>query len=451
MPLKVLILWKLIQWFDYKKWTKKEIGSLAFLLRKYKILKLIKYFAKKKKKGFFLPSIFNINLLLFLSLFIYSRDIIGKWSIWKQPRRNTTLRRFYVASVATREIDRFIIPFAYVLGYTFEKLTKFFKVKVYFFLTNNNCVNAKFLSRFIARKLKQKYPVKELLNPIRKELKIVMKMSSIPVSSYYNVIDKKYIFAVKNKKARNNMFKSLLCLLFLIYNRNLLLYFSNYKTWFNLDFLVVYICFNKQNINNNFLINISFKYFLTKCAYLCFFESRINIDLGNLLFLPKLNIYNLFSKRLKYLGFLNFIYDFLYINKWCLWNINSLNYMYGFSINAFRSSNIHLNRYLKFNYWNYSYGSLFKEFRVNHLKSRIKEHSTSNNIKGYKMHLSGRFSRKQRAGSYWFSFGKVPLNSINSFIDYAFFTLPLANSAITVKVWLYKSSDIYNTFFYKLN
>ncbi len=49
------------------------------------------------------------------------------------------------------------------------------------------------------------------------------------------------------------------------------------------------------------------------------------------------------------------------------------------------------------------------------------------------MHLIGRFTRKQRAASYWFSKGKVPLNSIDSFIDYAFFTIPLANSVLLLK------------------
>ena len=134
-----------------------------------------------------------------------------------------------MAGVAKREIDKFIYPFAILLGYTFEKLTNFFKVKVFFFLTNNNCVNAKFLSRFIARKLRQKYTVKSLLRPIRKELKFVMKMSSTPIQSYYNIIDKKYINALKNIKLKDNAFKILLGLIFLIFNKNLLVFFNKNK------------------------------------------------------------------------------------------------------------------------------------------------------------------------------------------------------------------------------
>jgi hypothetical protein len=125
-----------------------------------------------------------------------------------------------MAAVANKEIEKFIFPFATLLGYTFEKLTKFYKVKVFFFLTNNNCVNAKFLSRFISRKLRQKYTVKGLLRPIRKELMLVMKMSSLPLRSYYNLIDKKYIYALENKKLKYNAFRILLGLLFLIFNKN---------------------------------------------------------------------------------------------------------------------------------------------------------------------------------------------------------------------------------------
>ena len=64
------------------------------------------------------------------------------------------------------------------------------------------------------------------------------------------------------------------------------------------------------------------------------------------------------------------------------------------------------------------------------------------------MYLSGRFRRKQRAETYyWFSKGKVPFNTLSAFIDYAYYTIPLKNSAITVKVWLYKSSNLSNLYY----
>lgn len=66
---------------------------------------------------------------------------------------------------------------------------------------------------------------------------------------------------------------------------------------------------------------------------------------------------------------------------------------------------------------------------------------------GFKMSFKGRFSRKQRASSIWFHQGFVPLNTIKAIIDYAFFTIPLKNSAISVKLWLYKNTEIMDSHF----
>lgn len=43
------------------------------------------------------------------------------------------------------------------------------------------------------------------------------------------------------------------------------------------------------------------------------------------------------------------------------------------------------------------------------------------------------------------NFGKVPLNTLTAKIDYAFLTMPLKNSAVGIKVYLYKLSNDYNT------
>lgn len=71
-------------------------------------------------------------------------------------------------------------------------------------------------------------------------------------------------------------------------------------------------------------------------------------------------------------------------------------------------------------------------------------------FKGFKVHCVGRFSRRQRASSYWFSKGKVPLNTISAKIDYGFFTIPVRNSAISVKVWLNKG-NLSSAYCFKIN
>jgi len=57
---------------------------------------------------------------------------------------------------------------------------------------------------------------------------------------------------------------------------------------------------------------------------------------------------------------------------------------------------------------------------------------------GFKFHFRGRFSRKQRAGSFIITKGNMPLTTLSANIDYGFVTVPLLNSIVSIKVWLFK-------------
>lgn len=61
---------------------------------------------------------------------------------------------------------------------------------------------------------------------------------------------------------------------------------------------------------------------------------------------------------------------------------------------------------------------------------------------GFRFQFKGRFSRKQRASSIVYNIGKVPLTTLTANIDYSFCTIPLKNSAVSVKVWLYRNWSI---------
>jgi hypothetical protein len=137
-------------------------------------------------------------------------------------------------------MDIYIEPFCIYLGYIFSNFTKFYNIKINFFLTNNNCVNAKFLSRFIAKKLKQNYPVKQLLNPIRKELILVIRMSSLPIRSYINKI-KNFSLNKQNILMKINVLSSIINIIKNYYNNFLLYLFLINKTLFSLDLILIYI------------------------------------------------------------------------------------------------------------------------------------------------------------------------------------------------------------------
>lgn len=228
-PLKLLIVWNWITFFGLKKLSNTDVLGLSIILRKYRVIGIKKYLIYLRKKGHILINDIYFNFLFLFSLFVHAKYYISKWSVWKTPKRNTTLRRLYMVTGCYREMHSFIFIFGSILGYTFEKLTKFFNVVVDFFLTNNNCVNAKFLSRFIARKLQQNYPVKELLNPIRKELLLVMKITCCPRRSFYATAEKKYVTYMNNKVFKRSMFKVLLHYLFVSFKKHLLYFFRNEK------------------------------------------------------------------------------------------------------------------------------------------------------------------------------------------------------------------------------
>jgi len=70
-------------------------------------------------------------------------------------------------------------------------------------------------------------------------------------------------------------------------------------------------------------------------------------------------------------------------------------------------------------------------------------------LMGFKFAFRGRFSRKQRASFIWIHEGKVPLNTLNLFIDYSFLTITLKNSIVSIKIWLYRNL-MYTAFKYIL-
>lgn len=437
--------------FDRKNY--KDLLKNSKFINKYNIINKsynLELLRKNKKNNFIFSKSEIYFFILLFTTFISAKIYISKSSIWKQPNRNITLRRFYMAGAAYQEMSKNLYPFAIILGYSFQKLTKFLKVYVNFFLTNNNCVNAKFLSRFIARKLRQNYSVKELLNPIRKELLYLIAIAKRGSKSYNLSIKKNYITNINNLLYRRSIFKILLNSLFILYNKHLLFYFIKFKIWFNLELLIIFLWFNINIDSPKNIINVSKKYFLNKCGYLSFFDYKLSIKPFKKLFIPKIKQMYILSQKEKYLGLFNNIYNYIYTSKLSFFTLIYFDIHYKTSFIYLRSLYINYNRYLKFNYWQYHYSWLINDFNMNHLKSRIKIHTKLNSLKGYKMHLTGRFTRKQRAASYWFSKGKVPLNSINNYIDYSFFTLPLHNSAITVKVWLYKSDDLSNNYFLKI-
>jgi len=105
--------------------------------------------------------------------------------------------------------------------------------------------------------------------------------------------------------------------------------------------------------------------------------------------------------------------------------------------NVLKKKIIFINSFFLKNYINYVYlkhvWSMFNKINLRNIRQRyfFKYKSI---LMGFKISLKGRFSRKQRASSILLQQGKIPLNTLDIDIDYSFYTIPLKNSAISIKI-----------------
>jgi small subunit ribosomal protein S3 len=63
------------------------------------------------------------------------------------------------------------------------------------------------------------------------------------------------------------------------------------------------------------------------------------------------------------------------------------------------------------------------------------------NIKGYRVECSGRYSRRQRASRRVLREGRVPLNSLSAEIEYGCSKVILKYGVCGIKVWLHKKEE----------
>lgn len=106
-----------------------------------------------------------------------------------------------------------------------------------------------------------------------------------------------------------------------------------------------------------------------------------------------------------------------------------LNFIDKRNVLLLKSSFFFFNSYLKYNYCllqKYIFMGIVKE-KSRNMKNFI-------GFSGFRLKFKGRFSRRQKASSVLYNYGSVPLTTLKTNIDYSFYTIPLKNSAISVKI-----------------
>lgn len=433
-----------------------------YCFKQFKIKIIVAYFRNllKKEKFGFIKRKYGIRFIYFLLVYIYLKKNFRLNSVFLLSNKFLLIKRLYYLGFTYKHNLRWAYGLSKGYSRLMERFLSFkYQINMHFYLTDNNCVNSRFLSRYIARKLKQGSFLKPLLKPIRKELKFLMRLSRAPRYIYANHVSKIYKKEKSFFVAKQNLFITFLKYFDNKYKKLNWYFYEKNKIYLTLDMLIKASWFNllieneinKKEVNllnQAILISKAWLYLWKNIIYTSIFEYKLTInDVTHNIFYPRYKKAMLSYWKDKYINMLNTIYKVLYVQKTTIFeyasdiiNEKTLSTEDNF-LHIYRIMNINYKRYFKYMFSKYVYKAFFKVHKVNYLRARINYVTRGNNLIGYKMKLAGRFSRKQRAGHWWFSKGKAPLNTLTALIDYAYYALPIVNSVISVRIWLYKSID----------
>ena len=339
------------------------------------------------------------------------------------------------------------------------------KINISFYLVSNENITANFLAIYIAQRLKQKYRLKFLINPLLYELKRIKKIGWQKNKNKHN-LNQLNIHLNHNY----NLYTHNLKFLFTCYHINHYNWFSKTASWMNYDTLVSQWVTVNSILSGNIHLNASLNEYLlegneykrarifgicrmanSKRAQILFFVKstyyklyttyllKINKNKTNILDLRFNPDYFIFVREMCYDLISNFVnvskgdnFDFIFTNisKLPVWyslriGLKSLARLEYFTYFISKSTYI-------YHKYNISKGTI--------QRAKVKSKNIHKGLIGYKIQLKGRFTRKQIAAKHVFKGGNVPLNTLNSNIDYGFATVPIKNSAIGVKVWLYRGN-----------
>lgn len=413
-----------IDFFFYLcKKMKVERYKMSYLLdiklsRVYYYLRYME-FSKKIKKTFT-----NIKLFYYLfNHFIYGCNMFSKFIKSKKQYINLKNLLYFIlyANLGYNGFFRLFynisVFFKFSFNIIFSNKINYDQLEFFYYFISNKNVTSYLISRYIAVKLQKNFSLLKTLNPLRKELKFLYKRTIKKQKPFWFW---HYKFLLINKKIkylkRIRINVKLFYKIFLFYFYKF--YYKN-KTFLFFDIIVLCKKINKK-------INLQFikKFVYIQIFYKCLLES-----------------YYLQSKK-----FNKVILNILFFKVFLLLQFNFF-YFIKKVINTkiIFISSFFFNKYINFKYLKFIWYS-FKKYNFRKVRDLYRPRYKGI-MSGYKMAFRGRFSRKQRASFIWVHSGKVPLNTIRKKVDYTFFTIPLKNSLVSIKLWFY-FNKIYKSYKY---
>lgn len=240
----------------------------------------------------------------------------------------------------------------------------------FYFISNNN-MNAKFLARFIGKKLAQGNNITNIIEPVIRDLLVSTELK------FFNRMGNMF----KIKKIYKNLFLTVILNILKISIKIFNMFYIKKYSWVSLEIFCL-----RKNINS---ISINIKYFK--------YKNILNIYLNYQKYFYFLNIFdnfiNIFEKKIDANS--HFIIDNL-INEIKFSNLIFLKEPISLIdtrliFNAF----FLFSKFLKYNYFKYNYSKLYKQISYKKLNMIDKNEI----FLGFKFHFLGRFSRQDRASS----------------------------------------------------
>jgi hypothetical protein len=208
-----------------------KINKSIILLKKFLKLKL-RFGAKKMQRRSLKNLIF---FLTFLMKFFYRIKNRSRRSIFKLRDLNIKLVRMFV-------FNKLLANFAFFYGKFLNHIISILNghIKNTFFkfcYITNNSINAKFITRYIGLKLKKKFPLFYVINPLKKEFrKLAFKKKRKKFNSS-PIYKSKYAKMLMNYKKG---FQSVLNALYRAYLVEYLLFYKKFRTYVTYD-MCIYI------------------------------------------------------------------------------------------------------------------------------------------------------------------------------------------------------------------
>jgi len=327
-----------------KNWPRKHMHNFISLLS-YDKLDYIKelinsrYFLIKRRKRL------KKKFLLFYYLYIYISNLINN-NNFQYEEVNVRLLTLFIWS-------NYMFSFFNLLRNLLVYLISFFSfispININFFLISNDSINAKFLARFLARKLQLNFRVRELVNPIKRELRGVA--GGLLVDPSFSLLGdaEASIFRKEKKIIFGGILKYLFNLFFKYYWLMLNLYYFTYFSFISFNDFFIFMLL-KVRLKGAKLIGFAKNYFLAKPFFSLFFN--IESSLSSIFFENILDSFYIFNYSFNFSFFFERVYESIFFsyNAIFFWYSNLF-----FDNKLFFVSSTLFNQYITYNYISISF------------------------------------------------------------------------------------------------